>query len=137
MFKSREKKAETRKGQDSKTRRQHSVMQRAALRKPRESGTGAKRAQWRAPDKTPVTLGNARRVKKKTFAPSLPAGGIFETLENEPISVEELAFKFAVTTINRNRTLMPNTTLTYDIQRINLFDSFEASRRGKAHLSIN
>lgn len=61
-----------------------------------------------------------------------PAGGIFETLENEPISVEELAFKFAVTTINRNRTLMPNTTLTYDIQRINLFDSFEASRRGKS-----
>lgn len=60
----------------------------------------------------------------------LPAGGIFETLENEPISVEELAFKFAVTNINRNRTLMPNTTLTYDIQRINLFDSFEASRRG-------
>lgn len=61
---------------------------------------------------------------------SPPSGGIFETLENEPISVEELAFKFAVTNINRNRTLMPNTTLTYDIQRINLFDSFEASRRG-------
>lgn len=60
-----------------------------------------------------------------------PLGGIFETLENEPISVEELAFKFAVTNINRNRTLMPNTTLTYDIQRINLFDSFEASRRGE------
>lgn len=65
------------------------------------------------------------------FAFSLPVGGIFETLENEPISVEELAFKFAVTNINRNRTLMPNTTLTYDIQRINLFDSFEASRRGE------
>lgn len=61
---------------------------------------------------------------------SFHPGGIFETLENEPISVEELAFKFAVTNINRNRTLMPNTTLTYDIQRINLFDSFEASRRG-------
>ncbi len=65
---------------------------------------------------------------KRSF--SVCAGGIFETLENEPISVEELAFKFAVTNINRNRTLMPNTTLTYDIQRINLFDSFEASRRG-------
>lgn len=65
---------------------------------------------------------------------SLPTGGIFETLENEPISVEELAFKFAVTNINRNRTLMPNTTLTYDIQRINLFDSFEASRRGTVDL---
>ncbi|KAL7847509.1 hypothetical protein AOLI_G00222270 [Acnodon oligacanthus] len=59
----------------------------------------------------------------------LRIGGIFETRENEPVSVDELAFKFAVTSINRNRTLMPNTTLTYDIQRVNLFDSFEASRR--------
>ncbi|XP_062391832.1 glutamate receptor ionotropic, kainate 1 [Sardina pilchardus] len=59
----------------------------------------------------------------------LRIGGIFETRENEPVSVEELAFKFAVTSINRNRALMPNTTLTYDIQRVNLFDSFEASRR--------
>uniref|UniRef100_A0A8C5E5F1 Glutamate receptor n=1 Tax=Gouania willdenowi TaxID=441366 RepID=A0A8C5E5F1_GOUWI len=62
--------------------------------------------------------------------------GIFETLENDPISVEELAFKFAVTNINRNRTLMPNTTLTYDIQRINLFDSFEASRRACDQLAL-
>lgn len=69
------------------------------------------------------------KVLLSPFSP--PVGGIFETLENEPISVEELAFKFAVTNINRNRTLMPNTTLTYDIQRINLFDSFEASRRGE------
>ncbi|KAK1786114.1 hypothetical protein P4O66_017842, partial [Electrophorus voltai] len=62
--------------------------------------------------------------------------GIFETLENEPVSVEELAFKFAVTNINRNRTLMPNITLTYDIQRINLFDSFEASRRACDQLAL-
>ncbi|XP_017346423.1 glutamate receptor ionotropic, kainate 1 [Ictalurus punctatus] len=66
----------------------------------------------------------------------LRIGGIFETLENEPVSVEELAFKFAVTSINRNRTLMPNTTLTYDIQRINMFDSFEASRRACDQLSL-
>ncbi|XP_058885678.1 glutamate receptor ionotropic, kainate 1 isoform X1 [Acipenser ruthenus] len=66
----------------------------------------------------------------------LRVGGIFETLENEPISLEELAFKFAVTNINRNRTLMPNTTLTYDIQRINLFDSFEASRRACDQLAL-
>ncbi|XP_071214197.1 glutamate receptor ionotropic, kainate 1 isoform X1 [Salvelinus alpinus] len=66
----------------------------------------------------------------------LRIGGIFETLENEPISVEELAFKFAATNINRNRTLMPNTTLTYDIQRINLFDSFEASRRACDQLAL-
>ncbi len=59
------------------------------------------------------------------------AGGIFETRESELVSVDELAFKFAVNNINRNKTLMPNTTLTYDIQRINLFDGFEASRRGR------
>ncbi|KAB0345081.1 hypothetical protein FD754_022007, partial [Muntiacus muntjak] len=62
--------------------------------------------------------------------------GIFETVENEPVNVEELAFKFAVTSINRNRTLMPNTTLTYDIQKINLFDSFEASRRACDQLAL-
>ncbi|XP_021399699.2 glutamate receptor ionotropic, kainate 1 isoform X1 [Lonchura striata] len=66
----------------------------------------------------------------------LRIGGIFETMENEPVNTEELAFKFAVTNINRNRTLMPNTTLTYDIQRINLFDSFEASRRACDQLAL-
>ncbi|XP_071610980.1 glutamate receptor ionotropic, kainate 1 isoform X2 [Heliangelus exortis] len=66
----------------------------------------------------------------------LRIGGIFETVENEPVNIEELAFKFAVTNINRNRTLMPNTTLTYDIQRINLFDSFEASRRACDQLAL-
>lgn len=47
--------------------------------------------------------------------------------------MDELAFKFAVNNINRNKSLIPNTTLTYDIQRINLFDGFEASRRGGTH----
>ncbi|XP_026519712.1 glutamate receptor ionotropic, kainate 1 [Notechis scutatus] len=68
--------------------------------------------------------------------PSFMRWGIFEMVENEPVNVEELAFKFAVTNINRNRTLMPNTTLTYDIQRINLFDSFEASRRACDQLAL-
>lgn len=57
-------------------------------------------------------------------------GGIFESFESGPSGAEELAFKFALNTINRNRTLLPNTTLTYDIQRINIYDSFEASRKG-------
>lgn len=51
------------------------------------------------------------------------------------VSAEEQAFKFAVNNINRNRTLLPNTTLTYDIQRINIYDSFEASRKGEPGLS--
>lgn len=67
---------------------------------------------------------------KLSTPPSSCAGGIFETRESELVSMDELAFKFAVNNINRNKTLMPNTTLTYDIQRINLFDGFEASRRG-------
>ncbi|XP_068126706.1 glutamate receptor ionotropic, kainate 1 isoform X1 [Hyperolius riggenbachi] len=75
-------------------------------------------------------------VFSQTSQQVLRIGGIFETQENEPVNMEELAFKFAVTNINRNRTLMPNTTLTYDIQRINLFDSFEASRRACDQLAL-
>ncbi|KAK1889020.1 Glutamate receptor ionotropic kainate 2 [Dissostichus eleginoides] len=63
-------------------------------------------------------------------------GGIFESTESGPSGAEELAFKFALNTINRNRTLLPNTTLTYDIQRINIFDSFEASRKACDQLSL-
>ncbi|XP_028858328.1 glutamate receptor ionotropic, kainate 2-like isoform X1 [Denticeps clupeoides] len=63
-------------------------------------------------------------------------GGIFESVESGPSSPEELAFKFALNTINRNRTLLPNTTLTYDIQRINVYDSFEASRKACDQLSL-
>ncbi|XP_030636960.1 glutamate receptor ionotropic, kainate 2 [Chanos chanos] len=63
-------------------------------------------------------------------------GGIFESIETGPSGAEELAFKFALNTINRNRTLLPNTTLTYDIQRINIHDSFEASRKACDQLSL-
>uniref|UniRef100_A0A667Z4B6 Glutamate ionotropic receptor kainate type subunit 3 n=1 Tax=Myripristis murdjan TaxID=586833 RepID=A0A667Z4B6_9TELE len=64
--------------------------------------------------------------------------GIFEQTEGPValVSAEELAFKFAVNNINRNRTLLPNTTLTYDIQRINIYDSFEASRKACDQLSL-
>uniref|UniRef100_A0AAZ3RDL2 Glutamate receptor n=1 Tax=Oncorhynchus tshawytscha TaxID=74940 RepID=A0AAZ3RDL2_ONCTS len=58
------------------------------------------------------------------------------SLFSGPSGAEELAFKFALNTINRNRTLLPNTTLTYDIQRINIYDSFEASRKACDQLSL-
>uniref|UniRef100_A0A674PQ26 Glutamate receptor n=1 Tax=Takifugu rubripes TaxID=31033 RepID=A0A674PQ26_TAKRU len=61
-------------------------------------------------------------------------GGIFETRESELVSMDELAFKFAVNNINRNKTLIPNTTLTYDIQRINLFDGFETNMHSNTTL---
>ncbi|MBN3276524.1 GRIK3 protein, partial [Polyodon spathula] len=75
-----------------------------------------------------------------TIAPSiLNERGIFELIEGAGgplVSAEEQAFKFAVNNINRNRTLLPNTTLTYDIQRINIYDSFEASRKACDQLSL-
>uniref|UniRef100_A0A672GIG2 Glutamate receptor n=1 Tax=Salarias fasciatus TaxID=181472 RepID=A0A672GIG2_SALFA len=68
----------------------------------------------------------------------IQTSGIFEQTEGPVplVSAEELAFKFAVNNINRNRTLLPNTTLTYDIQRINIYDSFEASRKACDQLSL-
>lgn len=67
------------------------------------------------------------------------AGGIFEYADGpntQVMSAEEQAFRFSANIINRNRTLLPNTTLTYDIQRIHFHDSFEATKKGKstAHL---
>lgn len=47
------------------------------------------------------------------------------------MSAEEQAFRFSANIINRNRTLLPNTTLTYDIQRIHFHDSFEATKKGE------
>lgn len=67
-------------------------------------------------------------------------GGIFEYTDGpntQVMSAEEQAFRFSANIINRNRTLLPNTTLTYDIQRIHFHDSFEATKKGeRAMLSL-
>uniref|UniRef100_A0A8C3LLL9 Glutamate receptor n=2 Tax=Phasianinae TaxID=9072 RepID=A0A8C3LLL9_CHRPC len=52
------------------------------------------------------------------------------------MSAEEQAFRFSANIINRNRTLLPNTTLTYDIQRIHFHDSFEATKKACDQLAL-
>ncbi|XP_077787971.1 glutamate receptor ionotropic, kainate 3 isoform X3 [Podarcis muralis] len=64
-------------------------------------------------------------------------GGIFEYTDGpnaQIMNAEEQAFRFSANIINRNRTLLPNTTLTYDIQRISFHDSFEATKKGLIRL---
>ncbi|KFV75019.1 Glutamate receptor ionotropic, kainate 3, partial [Dryobates pubescens] len=68
-----------------------------------------------------------------------PAGGIFEYADGpntQVMSAEEQAFRFSANIINRNRTLLPNTTLTYDIQRIHFHDSFEATKKACDQLAL-
>uniref|UniRef100_G3TEQ1 Glutamate receptor n=1 Tax=Loxodonta africana TaxID=9785 RepID=G3TEQ1_LOXAF len=65
-------------------------------------------------------------------------GGIFEYADGpnaQVMNAEEHAFRFSANIINRNRTLLPNTTLTYDIQRIHFHDSFEATKKGECAAS--
>ncbi|XP_043850555.1 glutamate receptor ionotropic, kainate 3 isoform X8 [Dromiciops gliroides] len=70
-------------------------------------------------------------------SPAAGAGGIFEYADGpnaQVMNAEEQAFRFSANIINRNRTLLPNTTLTYDIQRIHFHDSFEATKKGLIRL---
>jgi glutamate receptor, ionotropic, invertebrate len=57
------------------------------------------------------------------------AGAIFT--EDQKDSSTELAFKYAVFRINKDKTLLPKTTLVYDIQYVPKDDSFHASKKGR------
>ncbi|KAB0385876.1 hypothetical protein FD755_000832 [Muntiacus reevesi] len=68
-----------------------------------------------------------------------PCRGIFEYADGpnaQVMNAEEHAFRFSANIINRNRTLLPNTTLTYDIQRIHFHDSFEATKKACDQLAL-
>jgi hypothetical protein len=56
------------------------------------------------------------------------SGAIFT--EDQKDSSTELAFKYAVYRINKDKTLLPNTTLVYDIQYVPKDDSFRTSKKG-------
>lgn len=66
---------------------------------------------------------------------SLFPGAIFT--EDQKNSSVELAFKYAVYKINKDRDLLPNTTLVYDIQYVPRDDSFRTSKKGKFNLLGN
>lgn len=74
---------------------------------------------------------SAPTAAQLTSSPSniIKIGALFT--EDERESQTELAFKYAVYRINRDRTLLPNATLLYDIQYIPSGDSFHASKKGK------
>ncbi|XP_039277726.1 glutamate receptor ionotropic, kainate 2 isoform X11 [Nilaparvata lugens] len=59
--------------------------------------------------------------------PIIKIGAIFTQEEKD--SSTELAFKYAVYRINRDKTLLPKTTLVYDIQYVPKDDSFHASKK--------
>lgn len=57
------------------------------------------------------------------------AGAMFTAEQRE--GPTELAFKYAVYRINKDSSLLPNTTLVYDIQYVPRDDSFHASKKGE------
>ncbi|KAF8794062.1 Glutamate receptor ionotropic like protein [Argiope bruennichi] len=63
-----------------------------------------------------------------TLPATLKIGVMFT--EDQKESPTELAFKYAVYRINKDRNILPNTTLVYDIQYVPKDDSFHASKRG-------
>lgn len=62
--------------------------------------------------------------------PFILSGAIFT--EDQKDSSTELAFKYAVYKINRDKTLLPYTSLVYDIQYVPRDDSFHASKKGES-----
>jgi hypothetical protein len=60
---------------------------------------------------------------------ALFSGAIFT--EDQKDSSAELAFKYAVYRINKDRHILPRTTLVYDIQYVPRDDSFHASKKGR------
>lgn len=61
------------------------------------------------------------------------AGGLFHPGDES----QEIAFRFAVDTINRDKSILPRSKLVVQIERISAQDSFHASKRGKLFLNRN
>lgn len=70
-----------------------------------------------------------------TFSHLSPTGALFTDEEKD--SQLELAFKYAVYRINKDRHILPNTTLIYDIQYIQKVDSYHATKKGEHLADLN
>jgi ionotropic kainate glutamate receptor 2 len=69
------------------------------------------------------------------FFLALFSGAIFT--EDQKDSSAELAFKYAVYRINKDKHILPLTTLVYDIQYVPRDDSFHASKKGETSQTEN
>ncbi|XP_014475528.1 PREDICTED: glutamate receptor ionotropic, kainate 2-like [Dinoponera quadriceps] len=68
-----------------------------------------------------------------SLPPVIRIGAIFT--EDQKDSPSELAFKYAIYKINKDKTLLANTTLVYDIQYVPKDDSFHTSKKACKQLS--
>lgn len=59
--------------------------------------------------------------------PVIRIGAIFTQEDKD--STTEVAFKYAVYRINKDKAILPNTTLVYDIEYVSPHDSFKASKK--------
>ena len=62
------------------------------------------------------------------------AGGLFD--DSEEITIEN-AFRYAISRVNRDKTLLTNTNIVYDIQHLPSQNSFLASKKGKSIVVLN
>ncbi|XP_065571242.1 glutamate receptor ionotropic, kainate 1-like [Artemia franciscana] len=65
--------------------------------------------------------------------PVIKIGAIF--VEDQKDSAAELAFKYAVYRLNKERSILPNTTLVYDIQYVPKEDTFRTSKTACKQIS--
>ncbi|XP_017881771.1 glutamate receptor ionotropic, kainate 2 isoform X8 [Ceratina calcarata] len=68
-----------------------------------------------------------------SLPPVIKIGAIFT--DDQKDSPSELAFKYAIYKINKDKTLLANTTLVYDIQYVPKDDSFRTSKKACSQLS--
>ena len=54
-------------------------------------------------------------------------GGLFQPNDEK----QEIAFKYAIDKINLDRSILPNSKLTSNIEIISPYDSFRATKKGK------